>query len=239
MAQSNATQSDLVSFLSQARAQNDYAFSAAALLSYDSILTMPQEIRCVWRRKWSLINTLYFTMRHVTLLALILQCALGTVKFSSATRCSTLSAVYKALNTVSVLSISVFQTYRIWALYQGEWLLIIILFAFSLVMPSVNLYLHTLPTSWNLADLHPSAGCRGIPITFPPQFLLMAARACAIAADFFVLCLTWMKVAKLEKFKRSQKILCQPSIPALLISNGALYFGTLLLSVSPALPGTC
>lgn len=44
-----------------------------ALIVYDTILTLPQEVRCIWQRKWSGVTFLYATIRYVTMLDFMVQ----------------------------------------------------------------------------------------------------------------------------------------------------------------------
>ena len=50
-----------------------------ALLSYDYALTLPDEIRCIWKRKFTSVTVLYFIMRYASIIAQTLE----VVKFLS------------------------------------------------------------------------------------------------------------------------------------------------------------
>ena len=39
--------------------------ASTALLVFDTILTMPDEVELIWRRKWNLSTALYFTTRYL------------------------------------------------------------------------------------------------------------------------------------------------------------------------------
>ncbi|KAI0080538.1 hypothetical protein K474DRAFT_203978 [Panus rudis PR-1116 ss-1] len=63
------------SVLSETRVSVGISIAAATILVYDTILTFPQEIKCIWSRKWSVVTLLYVALRYGTLLDNILSAA--------------------------------------------------------------------------------------------------------------------------------------------------------------------
>ncbi|KAI0070353.1 hypothetical protein K474DRAFT_1670164 [Panus rudis PR-1116 ss-1] len=59
------------------RSTSTLSVSSVALVAYDTVLTFPQEVRCIWQRKWTGATLLYATIRYVTLLNMAIEVAGG------------------------------------------------------------------------------------------------------------------------------------------------------------------
>ena len=52
---------------------NDMSDPTIALSIYDSILSFPKELRCIWGRKYGTGTTLYFSIKYSTILNMLFQ----------------------------------------------------------------------------------------------------------------------------------------------------------------------
>ncbi|KAH9937801.1 uncharacterized protein BXZ73DRAFT_100016 [Epithele typhae] len=52
--------------------------AASAWLSYDIVLTLPEEVSLIWKAKWNLPKLMYFCVRYYTLLSLLFTLAVNT-----------------------------------------------------------------------------------------------------------------------------------------------------------------
>ncbi|KAK7687274.1 hypothetical protein QCA50_009779 [Cerrena zonata] len=64
---------EVVATLSSIQAQNFFLVAPFALIVYDTILTIPQEIKCIWKRKFSAVTVLYLFIRYGAVLDMLLK----------------------------------------------------------------------------------------------------------------------------------------------------------------------
>ncbi|KAI0077098.1 hypothetical protein K474DRAFT_1164111 [Panus rudis PR-1116 ss-1] len=173
---------------SDLRVQSSITIVAISVLFYDTILTFPQELRCIWLRKWSGATVLYLGIRYFILLHLVMSCILDhmipsgpqgyviNVKFFGSVRTKYRSCSCKVGYNISNMSIvvaftavPVFQCFRVWAISGRSYILAAIVLALSMVAPCIDIYADSLPSSFVVVDSGPLSGCwrtEGIP-TFP------------------------------------------------------------------------
>ncbi|KAK7684396.1 hypothetical protein QCA50_012343 [Cerrena zonata] len=72
MSEQGLTPDDLVQLSQDQTAYCIYA-AALALVVYDALLSFTQEIRCIWKRKLSVVTVLYLFIRYGTVLDMFLQ----------------------------------------------------------------------------------------------------------------------------------------------------------------------
>ncbi|KAI0070361.1 hypothetical protein K474DRAFT_1608851, partial [Panus rudis PR-1116 ss-1] len=94
------------------------------LLIYDAILTFPQEIRCIWQRKWSGATLLYVTIRYLTLLDIALEVVVVLVVPSSIQLTE---------------SLAVFESLRVWAISGKSWILATVVLALAILAPVTSI----------------------------------------------------------------------------------------------------
>ncbi|KAI0070570.1 hypothetical protein K474DRAFT_1680049 [Panus rudis PR-1116 ss-1] len=162
------------------RLANGFAVAATTLLYYDYIMTLPAEIRCMWRRPINAGTILFFINRYISLL----YRALMLVQMSS----------WAALDesVADMLTASVMMALRIHALWRGSLSIFIVLFVLGLVAPAINIIVALPP---------PLVGCGEIVNLQTPtaNFLSIFNRVFAMCFDALVLVLTWMKTWETAK----------------------------------------
>ena len=58
-----------------------------ALLAYDSLLTLSEEVLYIWENKWKLGTLLYLLARYANILFLLIEIVLSFVNFTSPQVC--------------------------------------------------------------------------------------------------------------------------------------------------------
>ncbi|EIW57205.1 uncharacterized protein TRAVEDRAFT_48252 [Trametes versicolor FP-101664 SS1] len=208
--------------------------SSAALLYYDFILTLPDEVRLAWRRP-RLATVLFLLVRYLALanmaLAVIIQTPENPVArlIISDTDCQAL--VRAALITHILLSaaVSAFVAARIMALWSRNWYLGTILFLAGLLnwspyVESVLVGFEMVSAPW---PLEPCLAwtTRQAPIELVSLYIPAALSAVNLAYEIVCLVLTVIKTIGL--YRRPSGLVRQTRLTDLLLRDGSLYFGVM------------
>jgi len=72
---------DLLDILRGLRVSNFNAVSATALLAYEILITLSQEVKYIWRAEWTLVKGLYILTRLYALIFLLMKSFVATNAF--------------------------------------------------------------------------------------------------------------------------------------------------------------
>ncbi|GJE85115.1 hypothetical protein PsYK624_011920 [Phanerochaete sordida] len=211
--------------------------AASGILFWDLIITSGDEIDHIWRRRFSGATVLFVLNRYATLIKTIVGYL--TLFTTSPTD------VYNLFDIIALFVFAAFSAFRIWAIWGRELRPFLIVLPFCLVTPVLNLYRVTQASSTFDTSLPPPFGGCGTDVGLPLGEYIMCVtsqlrassclmlsqvdivRSVAIATDALVLVMTWIKTHTIYKAVRRVKV--DTGLSQLLIRDGTLYFGVLLL----------
>ncbi|KAI0081278.1 hypothetical protein K474DRAFT_1417870 [Panus rudis PR-1116 ss-1] len=150
---------EFTSLVSEVRLYAYFLLAATTAMLYDVCLMLPDEIVFVWRRKWSLLTTLYLIIRYFTLFNMVMQLALEIVPFKSVYVCKIVTYLAFGLDALSMIAVAVFGTVRVWGITGKRYLPALLVFVPSIFVPAINIYGYTIPESWSIIFGGPVAGC--------------------------------------------------------------------------------
>ncbi|GJE98321.1 hypothetical protein PsYK624_145480 [Phanerochaete sordida] len=233
--------SDDITELEQAMMYNYVSLAALCLVSYEYVVTIDQEVRCVWVRKPSATTFLLVSTRWVMLLNQLANWIPYVP--TSAASCKAIDAAISTLYFIAILQVALFSSVRIYALWQDTrfaWVYLSFIFVLSCVPIATNIFMLSrtsvvfegppisqciLPV--NVSDHLSSAREAGLSLYLgrgtEPRFAVeYFTRSCALAADVAVLILTWVKTFR--HWRQLRELNIGTSVASLLLRDGTLYF---------------
>ncbi|CAL1698806.1 unnamed protein product [Somion occarium] len=222
------------------RIANTFAVAATTLLIFDYLLTLSEEIKCIWKRKFTGVTILFFINRYVTLMYRILM-IVQMVSFDNQTEstanagwyqylifiCSCASVLRFCEGLVIILEVTAaaFMAIRMYAIWNGDRRVFAVVFILGLVTPAINIYYYT--TLSVIALPQPLVGCGEEVDLHTPIAISVFNRVFAIGLDAFILILTWAKTAGIMRSLASVHI--RTSLTTMLLRDGTVYFAFLLV----------
>ncbi|KZT63904.1 hypothetical protein DAEQUDRAFT_741633 [Daedalea quercina L-15889] len=210
MASANTTQ-EIASILEDGYVSGFCCVSAFVIIVYDHCLLLEEEIKFIWRRKLSITTLLYGALRAMSLLYYFTS----TIPGSTCEIDYLLSIVSLAALAVLVLDCAVIDALRIYALNGRRWglsLLVIALLATDIA------YLISIPC--RLLHVLGTRSTHGTAVNY-------TSLAALIIGNGVVLCVTWRQTYHIKKLADAADI--RTSMSALLLKDGSIYFGSVLL----------
>ncbi|KAI0689552.1 hypothetical protein BC835DRAFT_1418438 [Cytidiella melzeri] len=220
------------------------ATSATVLFVFEYCITIAQEISLMWLRKWTGATWLYMLNRYVSVLYVIVDisptapdekvisssfsCCQLTVLDS---RCAISARMLHILSLVQYVIFAVFSSLRVYALWNRNVKLGVIVLVIALVPLGVNIYNDATYILIYIPSTLPQTQCGtafGISsaVVFSVRLALLA-RLSAIGADILVLVATWVKTW--VTYREGIRIGMRVPMASLLIRDGTLYFIALLV----------
>ncbi|KAI0074701.1 hypothetical protein K474DRAFT_1709658 [Panus rudis PR-1116 ss-1] len=240
---------EAIILLSRKRLETYFYFVLTSLFIYDSILAFPQEIRCIWQKKWSGTTLLYAVIRYSTMMDMVMKTLITTAplqdvkgyaeqfwSYSSLLNSFTLNSC-KAINItdailliMSSLGIAVFECLRVWAISGKNWILAIAVLLPALLAPAIDIYINSVPTTLLLITSGPLSACWIL--SDAPTFIYSSAtvgviaRVGAIISDLIALIVTFLKT--FGTIRAGQNTAIRTDFLSMLLYNGAIQFILLL-----------
>ncbi|KAK7693363.1 hypothetical protein QCA50_002931 [Cerrena zonata] len=87
MSELGLTPDEIVTILAQNQLTGYFFVAGLALAVYDTILAFPQELKCIWQRKFSMASVLYLLIRYGTFFNIFLRVFAGFYIYPNVTRC--------------------------------------------------------------------------------------------------------------------------------------------------------
>ncbi|OSC96671.1 hypothetical protein PYCCODRAFT_1481818 [Trametes coccinea BRFM310] len=214
------------SLTASALLENRIALGSIALMAYEYVITLHQEVRFIWMRKKTPATWLFFVIRYYGLLSLLVLQAISFAPFSD-TGCTRYVTAEAAFQYAQYIFWAVFSALRALALSNMNWPLGGIVFLLSCGPFAVNI--------WVLGGLGvygfnvPKVGCVGSSDETIHEAIIGVAvsRSCNIASDFLVILVTWRSAAKGQWLHAVNGH--RPSLMRVMMLNGTIYFLALLI----------
>ncbi|KAI0631633.1 hypothetical protein C8Q77DRAFT_1127983 [Trametes polyzona] len=213
---------EIVELYSNTFVDNYLVVAVAALLVYETLITLDQEVRLFWKAKLKTASALFFLIRYWTLLWYVV---LGTFSLShlSDKVCAISLKIQFADTAIQYIPWAALSALRVLALSGMHWMLSTLVFLLSIGPAAVNLAAF----GFGLTGINVlTAGCLQTIDMEPVQHTIFSvvARITLIAADFIVVVVTivatWQRGLSGLPNRRS--------LSDVLLYNGVLYFLVLL-----------
>ncbi|KAJ3483234.1 hypothetical protein NLI96_g6462 [Meripilus lineatus] len=213
-------------------------FSRVALLAlfvYEMLITIDQEIEAIWKRRFALPSLLYLLMRFGTLGFLILYAQgplsfLGPPSLVVSLRCKVEIYLLQGLITMVMFAVSVFNVFRVWAIWGQHWLLAVIILVLSAVPFCLDMNLNAHITDIQIVEdaLEPLGDC-GYEVALSDRLSLMLARYPGAKRSRLT---NRLGLDTYNLKKLSQQLGIKADVTTLLLRDGTLYFGCVNVGTS-------
>ncbi|KAI9059668.1 hypothetical protein FKP32DRAFT_1579471, partial [Trametes sanguinea] len=183
-----------------------------ALLAYEYLITLEQEVRLIWMRKKTGATVLFLVIRYYALFSLLFLQA------------GSIAPMSDNVALFHVYSLRRFSGLRTLALSGMNWYLASIVFLLASVPFAVNWAIAAIgAVGYNI----PIVGCRANDLPYLTVIGVALSRSCMIASDLLVIAITWWYATR--GGWNQQMGLRRPSLVRVMVVNGTVYF--LVLSV--------
>ncbi|TCD65330.1 hypothetical protein EIP91_002816 [Steccherinum ochraceum] len=199
------------------------AMASVAVTAYDTLLTFPQEVECIWRRRFDFVTALFFSQRYMTLLGNILGLIQPT--YPTVEVCRMMVVLSYITSALGYLGVALFTTLRIWAISDRQWMPTLLVFVLSMLVPAFNFYEYMQPQKIFVLEGQCAIEFTAMLSKEAGRILSLSLRSSVIVTDLIVLVLTWMKTSYIcrPSFMQSES-----TITGRLLRDGTVYFGFLL-----------
>jgi len=207
---------------------------SAMLAYYDFFITFADEVKCIWKRKFSFPTFLFMMNRYSTLFSrtlLIIQ--LLPYQYTTLNNwqdimlCTVVLRSSEAFTVVSQVSVAIFLALRTFAIWRRDWRIFVLVFALGMIVPITSIYYFATLTP-TIVGL-PFIGCSELASLSDVTIgrFNIAVRLSAIVADAVVLILTWMKTMGMIRDCKGPR--SHRSVVLMLLRDGTVYFAALLI----------
>ncbi|KAI0084418.1 hypothetical protein BDY19DRAFT_997771 [Irpex rosettiformis] len=203
-------------------------YSANVLYLFESCITLSQEVRVIWKRKWTFMTWLYaFTRYSAVLLSIMTFIPVWSQTQLTFCRCEIGQYASDALDSIQFMCLALFSALRVYALLDGQ-----------IFVAGIALFLILAPFATNMYNdvvsmvVMDDEICTTVALNVSEGLALgrkfsLGTRISVIIGDVLVLLVTWSKTAKSYNEARKQKI--ESPLAMMLFRDGTLYFGVLLI----------
>ncbi|KAK7688733.1 hypothetical protein QCA50_008272 [Cerrena zonata] len=199
------TPDEAISVISQIQLQNFIFTVTITLAVYDTILSFPKEVKCIWQGKFGTGPILYLFIRYGTIFNMLLSLLEGF----PTSKTVIISVVFFPIQAA-------FDCVRIWSICQHAWIPTVLVFVLSMFEPAINILYHQV--HWHIAGLGQISFCINIGVI---------TRAISVATDAVVLGLTLWKTIYI--FREKAEVRASSKLTTRLAYGGSMQFGTLLV----------
>ncbi|KAI0676426.1 hypothetical protein C8Q78DRAFT_997302 [Trametes maxima] len=206
--------------------------AGVTLVLYDFILTLPQEARYMWGRRFSGGHALFYIVRYSAVFGALMITA-NVCLTTPGLSLQVFTLIEMILDVVLLVGTAVFSALRAYAVSRRSiWVLVIVL-VLGMLNPIVYVLTFAVFTRVDLmASSQPGIAA---PSHTAYENFIIAARVCAVAADAFVLFITWKHC--IRRSVAPPKLLVQNmgrwdtagSLINVIVKDGILYFSVLLI----------
>ncbi|KAI0351958.1 hypothetical protein OH77DRAFT_1498209 [Trametes cingulata] len=186
--------------------ENYCIIASSALLWFDFALTLPEEYKRIWRRKFTGATVVYLLTRYIAVIERIffvlevLVWNSSDQPYSPFPSCGGITHTDDVLLFLNYLAFTAFTTLRVYGVWGRDWKPLLIVLPLSLVRPILLMYENT---HYVPVQAGPPFGC--VELSYVPDKLLsdvtvsIATRATTIAADGILIILTWIKTFGIKR----------------------------------------
>ncbi|THH00151.1 hypothetical protein EW026_g2343 [Hermanssonia centrifuga] len=180
-------------------------WSVTALVTYEYVITIHNEITMVWRKKWTIATWLFILNRYLLIAYTLLTVVPYSAQFSN------------LVNLAQFIVFALFSALRAFVIYNFNIPILVLVFLLNIVPVATNI--------WST-----STGSVPIPSTYLPTSILtvmaILTGLAMIAGDVVVLIVTWITTYKPLREARELKI--SNTLGGVFLRDGTLYFIALL-----------
>lgn len=208
--------------------QNCCMVAVSGLVFYEHATTLSQEIELIWARKKSGVTVIFALNRWFTV-GLAVSMLLLVPNWDTNIACEAVNILLPVFQLLLSIIWAAFSALRVYAIGGREWRLALVTLTLGIVPIATNLAsdVKTVYTSIFV----PSIGtlCNDIPLLSNDAniILLVLTRSCLIASDAIILVVTWLKTYRIKR--EADEVNVKTSIVTLLLRDGTIYFGVLLI----------
>jgi len=203
----------------------DYCYIAgAALLLYDTAITLGQEVELIWIRRRSAVTVLFLVNRVLSIMMAV-SMVLGAPNWPQLTSCTGITTFGMIPQLLLFFVWAAFSALRVYAIGGQAWRTASLVFILSCAPFATNLYIDT---KYQFQEYPLAYICVAIPST-PTNILIIMeviARTSVIISDAIVLGVTWQHTYSLMKHASAVNV--KTSLATLLLRDGTIFFVTLL-----------
>ncbi|KAH9850484.1 hypothetical protein C2E23DRAFT_887375 [Lenzites betulinus] len=204
-------------------------YAEGAVIFHEYALTFESEVRLIWRRKITGASIIFFLNRYI----MLFQNAITIASYWPWSNPDVFAYRDLILNVLPYLVWNAFSTLRVYALSGRDWR-IAALVAFIMLSPFVsNVYNLPAQKPDNMPQPYGCSVDNALTVAVHSKLTLirctvvLGSRVPLIVGDSIVLAVTWWKTYKIKKEAELAHV--QTSLVDLLLRDGTLYFGTMLL----------
>ncbi|TFK35424.1 hypothetical protein BDQ12DRAFT_688119 [Crucibulum laeve] len=213
----------IFSSLESGRIAISAGYAAATLIVFEFLLTLPAEVRQMWRQKKTLVFALFTTLRYATILYQVTFSMFFFLPIHSKRRCASLIYVEQVFFIFSSASLSGIFALRTFAIYHRNWYILGIL----LVIAAVKVFISAIDffVSAEIATQNPAFsqfGSCNETLTGNTARWNTASAALALLFDTIVLSLTLAKTVKTSLWRRKANL--HKSYTYYILRDGLLYY---------------
>ncbi|KAK7688670.1 hypothetical protein QCA50_008208 [Cerrena zonata] len=196
--------------------------SAACVVFYDTVLSLEQEVSCIWRRRFSVVTLLYIIVRYGALLAMALLTLDNLLLVGTVPVCRAFNIMHYACDVIHVSGVAGLNCLRVWAICQKKWAPVILVFILSIFTPCNNIYSYSRPQDFVVIRSKPFRGCWSVPLVSHYIYCTYLS-----STDLAILVFTFVETADIIRTSRDLHV--KTNVATLLVRNGSFQFVILLL----------
>ncbi|KZT73120.1 hypothetical protein DAEQUDRAFT_800096 [Daedalea quercina L-15889] len=176
--------------------ENYLFFSATAIVFHDYFLTLDREVSYIWTVKQSFVTMLFYGFRYAALLNIIpmLLIRMSLLSLQSNWSCGVVLHVQMALDTIILVSGTIFAALRVYAIFNRSRSLFCLVLVTGLLNPAISIYIFK--RFLTTLDAYLKVGACMLPIIGDDasyENWVIGARAASVISDGIVLFLTVVK----------------------------------------------
>ncbi|EPT04769.1 hypothetical protein FOMPIDRAFT_1021627 [Fomitopsis schrenkii] len=201
--------------------------AATALLVFDYVLTLEEEVEYIWSSGNSLYVLLFFANRFA-MLGMAVGSVLGMVPWYSIVSCTVVNWALAGFQIFTLLLWAVISTLRVYAVSNRDWGFTLLTLCLGLTPVATNLYVNIKAVFLPFAHFGTYTFCTSnIEYTLTlATSLEITTRSCLIASDALVVLIAWYQ---LHASITTVRLSVRSTLATVLLRDGTLYFAVLLL----------
>lgn len=197
-------------------------FGLTALVVYEYLLTFQDEVRMIWRRKWTAATVLFMMNRYLLIASIILQALPSTPE----SWCTVIPRITDGAALLLLIVFALFSALRVYAMWDRNIFLFLLVILPNLVPVGTNFFAAVV---FRPVLVGPPLGQCMLDDPVPPktdEMLVHATRISVIIADALVLVLTWVKT--FHTVREAARLKMKVDVTTMLLRDGTIYFFVLL-----------
>ncbi|OCH87679.1 hypothetical protein OBBRIDRAFT_795996, partial [Obba rivulosa] len=203
--------------------------AASALVIFDHLSTLPREVNLIWRRKLSPVAILFHLNRWTLLVWAALNFTIAFFPILTQTSCMTMTSINSVLDTILMTVWACFSAIRVYAVSGRSWWMAIVVGLLSMAPVAINMYqfFKQEEIQEKVLSFFGPVCVVTLDITGAKAINFdIRIRLCFIAADIFVLAITFIKTYALIRDAERRHV--SAPFATILWHNGVGYFVAML-----------